>query len=171
MKHFNTLVTERANLRPDAVVRTYVRLTIVLSVLPVTVKDKTSLSLIFTIEQWCSRSPFNSPSKSSSSMASSKNANYKQLIKYVAVLFTCTLKGISKKKTSNENIRRRWPSIFLHCLLLLLFNCSVCFLNANWKAFSALYRSLDKIKAKFVCSSKSMYGAETKRWSICGKKK
>ena len=31
-------------------------------------------------------------------MASSKNANYKQLIKYVAVLFTYTLKGISNTK-------------------------------------------------------------------------
>ena len=151
MKHFNTLVTERTNLRSRSGC-SYVRLTIVLSVhvLPVTVKDKTSLSLIFAIEQWCSHSPFNSPSKSSSSMASSKNANYEQLIKYVAVLFTYTLKGISKtKKTSNENIRRRGPYIFLHCLrllllLLLLFYYSVCFLNVNCKAYSALYRSLDK---------------------------
>ena len=94
MKHFNTLVTERANLRSRRGC-TYVRLTIVLSVLPVTVTDKT---LIIAIVQWCSCSPFNSPSKSSSAMASSKNANYKQLIKYVAVLFTYTPKGISKTK-------------------------------------------------------------------------
>ena len=102
MKRFNTLVTESANLRSRRGC-TYVRLTIVLSVPPVTLKDKISLSLIIAIEQWCSRSPFNSPSKSSSSMASSKNANYKQLIKYVAVLFTYTLKGISKTK---ENLMR-----------------------------------------------------------------
>ena len=152
MKHFNTQVNERANLRSRRCC-TNVRITILLSVLPVTVKDKTSLSLIIAIEQWCSRSPFNSPSKSSSAMASSKNANYKQLIKYVAVLFTYTLEGISKtkkKKTSNDNIRRRGPYIFLHRLLLLMlllllfFNCSVCFLNANCKAYAALYRSLDE---------------------------
>ena len=150
MKHFNTQFNERANLRSRRCC-TNVRIIILLSVLPVTVKDKTSLSLIIAIEQWCSRSPFNSPSKSSSAMASSKNANYKQLIKYVAVLFTYTLKGISKtkKKTSNDNIRRRGPYVFLHrllllLLLLLLFNCSVCFLNANCKAYAALYRSLDE---------------------------
>ena len=147
MKHFNTLVTGRANFRSRRGC-TYVRLTIVLSVLPVTVKDKTILSLIIAIEQWCSRSPIavNSPSKSSSTMASSKNANYKQLIKYVAVFFTNTLKGISKtNKTSNDNIRSRGPYIFLSCLLLLLlFNCYVCYLNANYKAYSALYWSLDE---------------------------
>ena len=145
MKHFNTLVTGRANFRSRRGC-TYVRPTIVLSVLPVTVKDKTILSLIIAIEQWCSRSPVNSPSKSSSTMASSKNANYKQLIKYVAVFFTYTLKGISEtNKTSNDNIRSRGPYIFLYCLLLLLlFNCSVCYLNANYKAYSALYWSLDE---------------------------
>ena len=97
MKHFNTQFNERANLRSRRCC-TNVRITILLSVPPVAVKDKTSLSLIIAIEQWCSRSPFNSPSKSTSAMASSKNANYKQLIKYVAVLFTYTLEGISKTK-------------------------------------------------------------------------
>ena len=145
MKHFNTQVNERANLRSRRCC-TNVRITILLSVLPVTVKDKTSLSLIIAIEQWCSRSPFNSPSKSSSAMASSKNANYKQLIKYVAVFFTYRLKRISKtNKTSNDNIRSRGPYIFLYCLLLLLlFNCFACYLNANYKAYSALYWSLDE---------------------------
>ena len=149
MKHFNTQVNERANLRSRRCC-TNVRITLLLSVLPVPVKDKTSLSLIIAIEQWCSRSPFNSPSKASSAMASSKNANYKQLIMSQSFLHIhWRAFPRQKKKTSNDNIRRRAPYIFLHrllllLLLLLLFNCSVCFLNANCKAYAALYRSLDE---------------------------
>lgn len=176
MKHFNTLVTERANLRSRRGC-TYVRLTIVLSVLPVTVTDKTSLSLIIAIVQWCSRSPFNSPSKSSSAMASSKNANYKQLIQYVAVLLTYTLKGISKTKRHLLRIFGREDPTFFSivyfccwcCCCLIVLSAFYMRIAKHIQHYIGLWMNR-KTKAKFECSSKSMYGAETKRWSICGER-
>ena len=125
-------------------------------------------------------SHLNSPSKSSSSMASSKNANYKQLIKYVAVLFTYiyTEGDFQHKKTSNENIRRRGPYIYFSIVYFCCCCCCCCsiVLSAFYmriakriQHYIALWMN-KKIKAKFVCSSKSMYRAETKRWSICGER-
>lgn len=110
-------------------------------------------------------------------MTSSKNTNYKQFIKYVAVLFTYTLKGISKTKKHLMRISGGEDPTFFS---IVYFSCCCCLIVLSayqmriakriQHYISLWMKKKKKIKAKFVFSNKSMYGAETKRWSICGER-